>query len=191
MLFTPFCRSSSFVEDTCQDAIAMPAFEDRGAVVVASLLTKEVVASLLIKEDHGDCLVVAGPGRGDSHYFPLPSALGVPPQPQTSWVQHVCSARRSSILLFRVHCQPREIGPHSLSGDALFRGYDQHGQGYFIPLAYQVPPVVQSSLEFWSQQEPVSQGVPLPPPAPSHILTMDASNYGGAGAVPCWRGASG
>ncbi len=43
------------------------------------------------------------------------------------------------------------------------------------------PPVVasgQSSLVFWSQRELVYQGVPLRPPAPSHVLTTDASNYG-------------
>ncbi len=41
--------------------------------------------------------------------------------------------------------------------------------------------VVRSSLEFWSQQELVSQGVPLQLLAPSHILTTDVSNFGWGG----------
>ncbi len=44
-----------------------------------------------------------------------------------------------------------------------------------IPLS---SPVIQSTLEFWSRRDLVSQGVPLQPLPPSHVLTMDASTYG-------------
>ena len=44
-----------------------------------------------------------------------------------------------------------------------------------IPLS---SPVIQSTPEFWSPRELVSQAVPLQPPPPTHVLTKDASSYG-------------
>ncbi len=44
-------------------------------------------------------------------------------------------SQRQSLLSLHagVHCQPREVGPRSLSGDAPSRGYDQHGRGILFP----------------------------------------------------------
>ncbi len=51
-----------------------------------------------------------------------------------------------------------------------------------IPLS---SPVIWSTLEFWSRQELVSQGVPLQPLPPTHLLTTYASTYGwGAACAP-------
>ncbi len=44
-----------------------------------------------------------------------------------------------------------------------------------IPLSSSV---IRSTLEFWSRREHVSQGVPLQPLPPTHVLTMDAYTYG-------------
>ncbi len=44
-----------------------------------------------------------------------------------------------------------------------------------VPLLF---PVIQSALEFWSRRDLVSQGVPLQPLPPTHVLTTDASTYG-------------
>ncbi len=44
-----------------------------------------------------------------------------------------------------------------------------------IPLS---SPVIRSALEFWSRRDLVSQGVPLQPRPPSHVLMTDASTYG-------------
>ncbi len=44
-----------------------------------------------------------------------------------------------------------------------------------IPLS---SPVIWSTLEFWSCRDLVSQGIPLQPLPPSHVLTTDASTYG-------------
>ncbi len=39
-------------------------------------------------------------------------------------------------------------------------------------------PVIWSALKFWSCRDLVSQGIPLQPLPPTHVLTMDASTYG-------------
>ncbi len=38
--------------------------------------------------------------------------------------------------------------------------------------------MVQSALEFWYRQDLIAQGVPVQPPASTHILTVNASNCG-------------
>ncbi len=51
-----------------------------------------------------------------------------------------------------------------------------------IPLS---SPVIWSALEVWSRRDLVSQGVPLQPLPPTHILTTDTSTYGwGAVCAP-------
>ena len=71
-LFTPFCESSSFVEDPCRDAIATLALEEKGAVQRSSIPPYQ--------GGRGVYPVVAGPGRGGGVFTPitswLPSALG-------------------------------------------------------------------------------------------------------------------
>ena len=44
-----------------------------------------------------------------------------------------------------------------------------------IPLS---SPGIRSALEFWTCRDLVSQGVPLQPLPPSHVLTTDTSTYG-------------
>ncbi len=49
------------------------------------------------------------------------------------------------------------------------------GTSKLIPLS---SPVILSTLEFWSCRDLVSQGIPLQPLPPSHVLTTDTSTYG-------------
>ncbi len=78
-LFTPFCESSSFVEDPCRDAIATLALEEKGAVQRSSIPPYQ--------GGRGVYPVVAGPGRGGggiySYYFLATKRT------RGSWTQHV------------------------------------------------------------------------------------------------------
>ncbi len=93
-------------------------------------------------------------------------------QVSARYLRHVIgllASCHSLVPLCMFHLRPLSI----LLRDHFDMRFDQPTK--LIPLS---SPVVRSSLEFWSQRELVSQGVPLRPPTPSHVLTTDASNFG-------------
>ncbi len=75
----------------------------------------------------------------------------------------------SIVPLCRFHLRPLSI----LMRDHFDMRVDRPSK--VIPL---LSPVAQSALEFWCWGDLVSEGVPVHPLNPSHILTMDASTYG-------------